>query len=487
MEDYEYEYDYDDEETQQTTVSNSIITESFMMEKGRKYFSIPDTDSLMILIQKKVEELSQILSLSINQTILLLIDNHWNEDKIYSSLSEDNNFLKKYQELTYLSLSELNESKVDPLFSCKVCGIKSPEEFEIFGMSCGHVFCKDCYYHHIQIKIDEGDALQLKCMQHDCKMRLLPDICSQLSFGDLYSKYQKYLIRDYLQYQSSVKPCLNSCCSQFMIRDDLISYLNHITTIKHCKNTVKEQFVECPCKKRICFRCSKEDHYPITCEMLERWEELDKSDGRTMDWLLSNTKRCPKCKMSIEKNQGCRHMKCKSCTHSFCWDCMHPWETNCGYSKSCNGIMLEGYDRVAEEKVKKATLDLQYYMHYFKGFMSQKDSIKFSISLREKMIQKSHELSNHFGALHETGEYLIDAINIIIQSRNVIKYIYVYCYYLSDNKHLIESTQGDFMNKTDYLTSLTEKPIQELNKMEILDCSSRLQTELSIIHSFFHS
>ncbi len=488
MEEYEYEedeYTVDEESTvvhrPTTNVSNSVIHESFMFE-GSKYFSLNE-DEVFMMIHKRVEELSHTLSLSINSTFLLLIDNKWNEDKIFQSLTTESDFLKEYKDTDYIDISSLNVILENKTLTCKVCGFDTDE---IIGMSCGHLFCKDCYYHHIRIKIDEGESLHLKCMQHDCKMRLLPDICIRLSFTDLVPKYNKYIIRHFLQYQNGIKSCIDSCCNRYFVNHSMIPYIFHITSIVRCKNTVKEHFVECPCSKRRCFHCSDEDHYPITCELLERWNELDRSEGKTMDWLLSNTKRCPKCRMSIEKNQGCRHMKCRFCTHSFCWDCMHPWETNCGYSKACNGKILEGYDRATEEKVQKATLDLQYYMHYFKSFMSQKMAVKYSIQLKEKMIQKSHDLSELHGSLHETGEYLIQALNVIIHARNVLKYMYIYTYYMTDNKLFIESIQGDFLNKIDYLTSLTEKPIAELNKIEIMNSSSRLQSEVVNIHSLFH-
>ncbi len=488
MEDYEYEvdeYTVDEESTvvhhPTTNASNSVIQESLMFE-GSKYFSLNE-DEVFMMIHKRVEDLSHTLSLSVNSTFLLLIDSKWNEDKIYQSLSTDSDFLKEYRETDYLPVESLNEIQKESTFTCKVCGMESNE---IIGMLCGHVFCKDCYYHHIRIKIDEGESLHLKCMQHNCKMSILPDICDRFSFTDLIPKYKKSIIRHYLQYQKSVKSCVDSCCSRYLVSQDMIPFMNHLTKIIRCKNTVNEYFVECPCLKRTCFRCSNEDHYPIHCHTLEMWNELDRSEGKTMDWLLSNTKRCPKCRMSIEKNQGCRHMKCRFCTHSFCWDCMHPWETNCGYSKACNGKMLEGYATVAEEKVKKATLDLQYYMHYFKSFMNQKIAVKYSIQLKEKMIQKSHELSELHGSLQETGEYLIQALDIIIHSRNVLKYMYVYTFYMTGDKHLIESIQGDFLNKIDYLTSLTEKPVAELNKTEIMNSSARLHTEVIQIQSLFH-
>eukprot|EP00069_Balaena_mysticetus_P007805 bmy_05582T0 len=33
-------------------------------------------------------------------------------------------------------------------------------------------------------------------------------------------------------------------------------------------------------------------------------------------------KRCPKCKVYIERDEGCAQMMCKSCKHAFCWYCL---------------------------------------------------------------------------------------------------------------------------------------------------------------------
>ena len=42
---------------------------------------------------------------------------------------------------------------------------------------------------------------------------------------------------------------------------------------------------------------------------------------RNWVWQLTNTKRCPKCHVHIQKNGGCPHMTCSQCGHEFCWRC----------------------------------------------------------------------------------------------------------------------------------------------------------------------
>jgi len=45
--------------------------------------------------------------------------------------------------------------------------------------------------------------------------------------------------------------------------------------------------------------------------LLEGWAEGNK-----------DVKKCPKCKILIEKNGGCNHMTCPKCEVHICWRCV---------------------------------------------------------------------------------------------------------------------------------------------------------------------
>ncbi len=84
-----------------------------------------------------------------------------------------------------------------------------------------------------------------------------------------------------------------------------------------------------------------EGHWPSTCNELKWFKQIhDKHDPeadremKTLQWLLSYTKDCPKCGNPIEKNGGCNHMSCSACKYQFCWICLagwHPSHYSCTY------------------------------------------------------------------------------------------------------------------------------------------------------------
>ena len=77
----------------------------------------------------------------------------------------------------------------------------------------------------------------------------------------------------------------------------------------------------------------------VDCETVTKWIQKNSAESENANWILANTKPCPKCKRPIEKNQGCMHMVCTQCRSEFCWLCLGNWaehgERTGGYY-SCN-------------------------------------------------------------------------------------------------------------------------------------------------------
>lgn len=54
--------------------------------------------------------------------------------------------------------------------------------------------------------------------------------------------------------------------------------------------------------------CSEDWHEPIKCDLLKKWKKKCDDDSETSNWIAANTKECPKCRITIEKDGGCNHM-----------------------------------------------------------------------------------------------------------------------------------------------------------------------------------
>ena len=86
-------------------------------------------------------------------------------------------------------------------------------------------------------------------------------------------------------------------------------------------------------------QCNHAVPLQVDCQTVGMWLRKNSAESENANWILANTKPCPKCKRPIEKNQGCMHMVCSQCRSEFCWLCLGNWadhgERTGGYY-SCN-------------------------------------------------------------------------------------------------------------------------------------------------------
>ena len=67
----------------------------------------------------------------------------------------------------------------------------------------------------------------------------------------------------------------------------------------------------CPdCLTVICPNCRDQAHLGFTCK--------ENAEHHFKEWEIFY---CPKCKVKVEKEEGCNHMKCLICEYEFCWVC----------------------------------------------------------------------------------------------------------------------------------------------------------------------
>jgi ariadne-1 len=118
-------------------------------------------------------------------------------------------------------------------------------------------------------------------------------------------KYGVWLLDSYVSGSSTLSWCPGAGCSRAI------------------EGTSSTFGVACTCGYMWCFRCKTEDHAPASCDNAKDWTAKNNSDAENVNWIIANTKICPKCKVHIEKNQGCNHMTCKSCRHEFCKISLH--------------------------------------------------------------------------------------------------------------------------------------------------------------------
>lgn len=196
--------------------------------------------------------------------------------------------------------------------------------------------------------------------------------------------------------------------------------------------------VSCQCGTNFCFECVKDAHLPIDCETLAQWQDrLNQGDNDSESWIKINTKPCPECKMSIQKNSGCMHMTCSQCRFEFCWLCMgnyrnHQKETG---AYICNSFAdVEKFGRADKKGVLDADAlarELKRLEHYSMRFIEHQKSIKFAqnaLDLFHKQIAEAMRSNPKYTPTD--FQFILDISALVIAARRSLSYTYPIRFYL---------------------------------------------------------
>lgn len=419
-----------------------------------------------------IKEVNSVVQL--NSTITRLLLNHfgWDKERLYERIFDGRENLFKEAKIVYLAehdmknvdITNFRESSSGKVYSnnndanesdgTKQCQICCSEVAYLTGLGCGHLYCKDCWINYLTTKImDDGQPGRIACAAHNCEV-IMDDqlVLPLISDAKVRLRYQQLITNSYVECNQNLRWCPKPSCGHAI------------------KVAYKEfQPVKCICGTQFCFLCGDNWHEPVKCNILKKWKKKCDDDSETSHWIAVNTKECPKCHVTIEKNGGCNHMLCKSmdCKAEFCWVCLGNWYQHGSSWYSCNRYD-ETDAKAARDAQERHRALLQRYLFYCKRYMNHMSSLQFENQLYTKVEAKMREMQQHSMSWIEV-QFLIRAVDVLCHCRQTLMYTYVFAYYLSKtNQSLIfEENQRDLENATETLSEYLERDITSDNINDI--------------------
>ncbi|KAF2664572.1 RING finger protein [Microthyrium microscopicum] len=403
-----------------------------------------------------INEVKDVLGQSPEATAILLRYSRWNREKLIEQYMDNQ---AAVLEGAGLGESNSTEARVQTLtgFTCDIC-CDDTSPMTTFAIKCGHRFCIDCYKTYVNAKVtDEAEAARIKCPADQCN-RIVDNKSMELLVPDnLTDRYHELLVRTYVDDLENLKWCPAPNC-EFAIQ---------------CKVKAKElkkvvPTVHCDCGHDFCFGCAYNDHLPAPCDLVKKWVKKCEDDSETANWISANTKECPKCASTIEKNGGCNHMTCRKCKHEFCWMCMGVWSEHGTSWYNCNRFE-EKSGTEARDAQAKSRQSLERYLHYYNRYANHEQSAKLDKDIYVKTEKKMTQLQNHAQLSWIEVQFLDSASKALQRCRQTLKWTYAFAFYLERNNltEIFEDNQKDLEMAVENLSELFEKPTDQLEKMKV--------------------
>jgi len=128
-----------------------------------------------------------------------------------------------------------------------------------------------------------------------------------------------------------------------------------------------------------------------------------------------------------------------------------------------------------ETSAEKAKADLDRYLHYYQRFHNHDQSKRFAEKLRKSTETRMTQLHGKSGSQTWMDvQFLKNAVEQVLQCRKVLKYTYVFAYFLQEEqghtmeeRNLFEYLQEQLEKTTEKLSELSEVPVEKLDQAEV--------------------
>ncbi|XP_074434836.1 cullin-9-like isoform X2 [Larus michahellis] len=395
-----------------------------------------------LLMNQTVQQVQDTLSIPNDVARHLLMHCRWNVDFLIQCYVENRE--------TLLISSGLQVQDAQPAPSpgthCPVCVNQLCPTEEAPTLCCMHYCCKPCWSEYLTTRIEQNMIVNCTCPISECRAQpTTAFICSIISSEEIIAKYEKALLRGYVECCSNLTWCTNpQGCDQILLKDGL----GYGAACSKCS------WISC-------FNCNfPEAHYPASCSHMSQWVDDDgyyegmTSEAQSKHLAKLISKHCPSCQAQIEKNEGCLHMTCAKCNHGFCWRCLKPWRPTHKDYYNCSAM------------VSKAAWQEKRFQDYNERCTFHHRAREFATSLRNRVSSVSEMPKIR------TLTFVLDACKTLEQARKVLAYSCVYSYYNQDTESMdvVEQQTESLELHTNALQILLEETL-----LQYQDLASSLQ------------
>ncbi|KAF1883075.1 hypothetical protein Lal_00003257 [Lupinus albus] len=459
----DYYSDYDDDADDY--FDNGDDSGRFESRRTEQNFTILKESDIQQRQEDDINRVAAVLSISRVSASILLRHYNWSVTKVHDAWFADEDRVRKTVGL--LEKPVVQHAKTTEL-TCGICFETYPR-VRIETASCGHPYCISCWEGYISTSIKDGPGcLTLRCPDPTCAAAVGQDMINLLVSDEDKEKPSGVLLQ------------VVNMRSVLVLAMEIMMYLAsaHI--------------------------CIEEAHRPVDCGTVAKWILKNSTESENMNWILANSKPCPKCKRPIEKNQGCMHMTCTPpCKFEFCWLCLGAWSDHgerTGGFYACNRYETakqEGVYDETERRREMAKNSLERYTHYYERWASNQSS-------RQKALSDLHQMQTvHIEKLSDTQcqpesqlKFITEAWLQIVECRRVLKWTYAYGYYLPEHerarKQFFEYLQGEAESGLERLHQCAEKELQvflddEDPSREFNDFRTKLAGLTSVTRNYFEN
>ncbi|KAJ9189220.1 hypothetical protein P3X46_000539 [Hevea brasiliensis] len=414
-----------------------------VLSRTQQSYTVLKEEDIRRCQEDDITRVSTVLSISRFDASILLRHYNWSISKVHDEWFADEEAVRKSVGLLDTPVVQFSNARE---LTCGICFEPFPHD-KISSAACGHPFCRSCWSGYISTTINDGPGcLMLRCPDPSCRAAIGQDMINLLASDEVKDKYSRYLLRSYIEDNRKTKWCPAPGCEY------AVDFGGGGGSFD----------VSCLCSYSFCWNCTEEAHRPVDCGTVAKWILKNSAESENMNWILANSKPCPKCKRPIEKNQGCMHMTCTPpCKFEFCWLCLGAWSDHgerTGGFYACNryeAAKQEGAYDEAERRREMAKNSLERYTHYYERWAS-------------------NQLLEKLSDIHCTPEsqlkFITDAWLQVVECRRVLKWTYAYGYYLPEHelakRQFFEYLQGEAESGLERLHQCAEKELQQFLNAE---------------------